>query len=122
MKQQLKYRREFYNRPITSMLLIANMFAEEKFGVYSAYKKILKERIKDTDLENYLVQYLAPYVKDKLPEYSEIVVVDTLVGPVFRVAVNGHVLPLMEDGFETAFIRHGNVRPVIGGKKSEVVQ
>lgn len=115
--KDLKYRVEWYNRPITSMLLISKMFGNEQ-GVYSQYKKVLKMKIRDVDLQDFLTSYLQPYVKGKLPEGTGIGVAHTVVGPVYRVFVHNKMMPLMEDGFETKFVRDAKQEIVIEGVKA----
>lgn len=112
--QPLKYKVEWYNRPITSMLIVSHIFGNDK-GIYSEYKRIKKEGIKDVDLQEYLTQYLYPFVKGKLPANVEIVVAHTILGPVFRICIGDRVLPLREDGVEPSFVVHSDMETVIGG-------
>jgi hypothetical protein len=108
----------FYNRPVTSALIIEHMF-DPKVRVYNRWKKLLKEgTINDTMDKNELKAAIIKMLKDdgiekKLIGNVHIVACNTQLGPVFRLAVGGHVLPLAEDGFEAGFIIHSEVEEVL---------
>lgn len=113
-----QYPDAFYNRPVTSALIIEHIF-DPKVQVYSRWKKILKEGTVDEsmtheELKTIIVDMLkADGIAEKLPENIHIVACKTQLGPVFRLAAGNHVLPLCEDGWEPGFVIHAEVEEVL---------
>lgn len=117
-KKANQYPDAFYNRPVTSALIIEHIF-DPRVQVYSRWKKMLKEGTIDetmdhTQLKDVIVKMLKDDgIEKRLVENVHIVACNTKLGPVFRLAAGGHVLPLCEDGWEPGFVIHSEVEEVI---------
>ena len=107
MKKPYTYRDEWYFGTLSSALLVIKIF-DKSFPVYSVWKKIVKtEKCPETFEEQvaYCKKLFTEHnIKCRLPDNSHIVAVWTKLGPVFRIAIADHVVPLREDGFEPPFI------------------